>query len=86
MDIKWMGGVEVRFQFVYNLFWKKQAAFWEPGLQNIGAQSGGSIHTRASQYIAWAQVTPSTGRTPVPPNLPTPKGHVIQSKPYIWES
>ncbi len=64
----------------------KQAGFSEQNSKNIESQSGGTIQTRASHYITWTQVAPSTGRTPVSWDLPAAKGHMKQSNPYIRES
>ncbi len=45
----------------------------------------GSVR-RHDTNIASPQATPSTGRTPVSLDLPTPKGHAKRSKPYIREN
>ncbi len=65
---------------VIRLTLNKQVALSEQGSKDIGAESGGTILTCVSHYIAWTRAPPSTARTPL--DLPTPKGHVKQSKFY----
>ncbi len=68
---------------VIRLTLDKQAAFSEQGSKHIEALSGDTIQTRVLHYIAWPRATPSTGRTSVSLDVPTPKGHVKRLKHYI---